>query len=68
MNDKLKDESKEIMRRDMISAFASFLNQYRDETVIGSHLDLLSAEEREWFDMCIKDIIRNSRLCLGAQL
>jgi hypothetical protein len=52
----------------MISAFASFLNQYRDETVIGSHLDLLSAEEREWFDMCIKDIIRNSRLCLGAQL
>jgi hypothetical protein len=46
----------QIMRRNMISAFCSYLNTHRGETVIYNHLELLTLNEREWFDMCIEDI------------
>ncbi len=46
----------QLMRRKMIAAFCSYLNTHRGETVIGNDLELLTQDEREWFDMCIEDI------------
>jgi hypothetical protein len=46
----------QIMRKNMIFAFCNYLNVHRGETVIFNYLELLTEDEREWFDMCIEDI------------
>jgi len=55
-------------RARLMSAFGSWLNLHRGETVIRNDLELFTPAEREWMDSCIEDIKRRTRVDFAPEM